>query len=64
MSRDQPRGRRIALPPPERVARGIRERLNLTAVLAVVLPLLTVGALALVQPPAAPSTSHPRPRPG
>ncbi len=59
MSRDQPRGRRIALPPPERVARGIRERLNLTAVLAVLLPLLTVGALALVQPPAAPATSHP-----
>ena len=39
-----------ALPPPERVARGLRARLNLTAVLAVCCPLLTVGALALVRP--------------
>jgi hypothetical protein len=46
----QNRGRRIALPPPERVARGLRARLNVTAVLAVVLPLCTVGALALVRP--------------
>lgn len=45
----QNRGRRIALPPPERVARGLRERLNVTAVLAVALPLLTVGALSLVR---------------
>ena len=44
------RGRRAALPPPERVARGLRARLNLTAVLAVVLPALTIGALALVRP--------------
>jgi hypothetical protein len=46
----QNRGRRIALPPPERVARGIRARLNLTAVLAVALPLFTIGALSLVRP--------------
>jgi Family of unknown function (DUF5719) len=45
----QNRGRRVALPPPERVARGLRARLNMTAVLAVVLPLLTVGALSLVR---------------
>jgi hypothetical protein len=46
----QNRGRRIALPPPERVARGLRARLNVTAVLAVVLPALTIGALWLVRP--------------
>ena len=46
----QNRGRRMALPPPERVARGLRARLNLTAVLAVVLPVATVGALSLVRP--------------
>jgi hypothetical protein len=45
----QNRGRRMALPPPERVARGLRARLNVTAVLALVLPLLTVGALSLVR---------------
>ncbi len=44
------RGRRIALPPPERVARGLRARLNVTAALAVLLPVLTVGALSLVRP--------------
>ena len=43
-------GRRVALPPPERVARSIRARLNVTAVLAVLLPALTVGALSLVRP--------------
>ncbi len=45
MSRQADPGRRAALPPPERVARGLRARLNLTAVLAVLLPALTVGAL-------------------
>ncbi len=45
MSRQVVRGRRAALPPPERVARGLRARLNLTAVLAVLLPALTIGAL-------------------
>jgi hypothetical protein len=49
----------MALPPPERVARGLRARLNLTAVLAVVLPALTVGALALVSPPAPDDSAHP-----
>ncbi|MEO6512326.1 MAG: DUF5719 family protein [Nocardioides sp.] len=61
MTRHQPRGRRMALPPPERVARGLRARLNLTAVLAVVLPALTVGALSLVSaPPPDVSTYPPR----
>ena len=55
----QNRGRRAALPPPERVARGLRARLNLTAVLAVVLPALTVGALALVRPADVDEPSHP-----
>ena len=55
----QNRGRRAALPPPERVARGLRARLNLTAVLAVVLPALTVGALALVRPADVDEASHP-----
>ncbi len=53
------RGRRAALPPPERVARGLRARLNLTALLAVALPALTVGALALVQPADVDDSSHP-----
>jgi hypothetical protein len=51
MTRNPTRGRRMALPPPERVARGLRARLNLTAVLAVVLPAATIGALALVSAP-------------
>lgn len=59
MSRQETRGRRAALPPPERVARGLRARLNLTAVLAVVLPVLTVGALALVSAPEAETATHP-----
>jgi hypothetical protein len=41
----------MALPPPERVARSLRARLNVTAVLAVLLPALTVGALSLVSEP-------------
>jgi hypothetical protein len=44
------RGRRIALPPPERVARGLRARLDVTALLALVLPIATIGALLLVHP--------------
>ncbi len=55
----QNRGRRVALPPPERVARGLRARLNITAVLAVLLPALTVGALSLVQHPDATVEEHP-----
>ena len=55
----QNRGRRAALPPPERVARGLRARLNLTAVLAVLLPALTIGALALVRPADVDEPSHP-----
>lgn len=39
---------RIATPPPERVRR--RTRLSLTAVLAVVLPVATIGGLSLVHP--------------
>jgi hypothetical protein len=49
----------MALPPPERVARGLRARLNLTAVLAVVLPALTVGALSLVSEPQPDDATHP-----
>jgi hypothetical protein len=49
----------MALPPPERVARGLRARLNLTAVLAVVLPALTVGALALVSAPEPDDSTYP-----
>ena len=59
MSRQVVRGRRAALPPPERVARGLRARLNLTGVLAVLLPALTIGALALVDPTTVAETSHP-----
>ena len=59
MTRQQTRGRRMALPPPERVARGLRARLNITAVLAVALPALTVGALSLVSPPDADDPLHP-----
>ena len=59
MTRHQPRGRRMALPPPERVARGLRARLSLTAVLAVTLPALTVGALALVSAPEPGDSAHP-----
>ena len=63
MSRDTPRqpgrGRRAALPPPERVARGLRARLNLTAVLAVLLPALTIGALALVRPASVDVSTYP-----
>ena len=55
----QNRGRRMALPPPERVARGLRARLNVTAALAVVLPLLTVGALSLVRPAGTDDATHP-----
>jgi hypothetical protein len=57
MTRQQ--GRRVALPPPERVARGLRERLNVTALLAVLLPVLTIGALALVQQQEPVTTTHP-----
>ena len=59
MSRETPRGRRAALPPPERVARGLRARLNLTAVLAVLLPALTIGALALVRPASVDVSTYP-----
>ena len=59
MSRQTPRGRRAALPPPERVARGLRARLNLTAVLAVLLPALTIGALALVRPASVDVSTYP-----
>ncbi len=59
MTRQPTRGRRMALPPPERVARGLRARLNLTAVLAVVLPALTVGALSLVSAPEPDDALHP-----
>jgi hypothetical protein len=53
------RGRRAALPPPERVARELRARINVMALLAVALPALTVGALALVQPADVDESSHP-----
>jgi hypothetical protein len=53
------RGRRAALPPPERVASGLRSRLNVTALLAVVLPVLTVAVLALVRPADVDESSHP-----
>jgi hypothetical protein len=59
MTRQQTRGRRMALPPPERVARGIRARLNITALLGVLLPALTVGALSLVRPADLPDTTYP-----
>jgi hypothetical protein len=59
MTRQQTRGRRMALPPPERVARGLRARLNITAVVAVVLPALTVGALSLVSAPEPDDSLHP-----
>jgi len=59
VTRSLPRGRRVALPKPERVARGLRARLNLTAVLAVVLPVLTVGGLSLVSAPDPEEALHP-----
>jgi hypothetical protein len=59
MSRHETRGRRIALPPPERVARGLRARLNVTALLAVLLPVLTIGALSLVSKPEEQAVAHP-----
>jgi len=58
VTRQQPRGRRVALPPPERMARSLRARIDVTAVLAVVLPALTVGALALVSVPDTEVSAH------
>jgi len=60
----RPRGRRIAAPPPERVARR-RLAITPTAVLGVVLPVLTVGALALAGDPenALPGAVPPQERP-
>jgi hypothetical protein len=57
VSRQNPRGRRIALPPVERVAR--RVRLNATALVAIVIPVLTVATLALVRPDTPVATVHP-----
>jgi hypothetical protein len=57
VSRQNPRGRRVALPPVERVAR--RVRLNATALVAIILPVLTVGTLALVRPDTPAVTAHP-----
>lgn len=55
----RPRGRRIAAPPPERVARR-RFAVSPTAVLGVLVPALAIGALALVPgPDPAPSADHP-----
>jgi len=59
MTRQAPRGRRVALPPPERVERGLRARLNLTAVLSALLLALTIGALALVRQPDVVETTYP-----
>lgn len=58
MTRGTPRGRRVALPKPERVARR-RLRFSATGLVGVLLPVLTVGALAMVRPTTPVQTEHP-----